>query len=69
MSTPIKTGYAPVNGLNMYYEIHGTGGTPLILLHGVLTTIDSSFGHVLPSLGQCSWFATTTPRRIAGRAN
>ena len=25
--------YAPVNGLNMYYEIHGTG-RPLILLHG-----------------------------------
>ena len=28
-----KTGYAPVNGLRMYYEIHGSG-EPLILLHG-----------------------------------
>ena len=30
---PAKTGYAPVNGLNMYYEIFGQG-QPLILLHG-----------------------------------
>jgi pimeloyl-ACP methyl ester carboxylesterase len=29
----LKSGYAPVNGLKMYYEIHGTG-EPLILLHG-----------------------------------
>jgi pimeloyl-ACP methyl ester carboxylesterase len=32
---PVKNGYAPVNGLNVYYEIHGTG-EPLILLHGGL---------------------------------
>jgi len=30
-----KTGYAPVNGLKLYYEIHGTG-EPLVLLHGGL---------------------------------
>lgn len=30
----MKSGYAPVNGLRMYYEIHGSGGEPLILLHG-----------------------------------
>jgi pimeloyl-ACP methyl ester carboxylesterase len=29
------TGYAPVNGLNLYYEIHGAG-EPLVLLHGGL---------------------------------
>jgi hypothetical protein len=29
------TGYAPVNGLKMYYEIHGSSsGEPLVLLHG-----------------------------------
>jgi hypothetical protein len=28
-TTALKTGYAPVNGLNLYYEIHGTG-EPLI---------------------------------------
>lgn len=32
-TTAPKTGYAPVNGLRMYYEIHGRG-EPLILLHG-----------------------------------
>jgi len=31
----IPFGYAPVNGLRMYYEIHGTG-QPLILVHGGL---------------------------------
>ena len=31
-----QSGYAPVNGLRMYYEIHGSGGTPLLLLHGGL---------------------------------
>jgi hypothetical protein len=31
---PVETGYAPVNGLRMYYEIHGSGGTPLVILHG-----------------------------------
>lgn len=47
-----ETGYAPVNGLQMYYEIHGTGGTPLLLLHGGLFNIDLQFGHVLPGLAQ-----------------
>lgn len=35
-----QSGYAPVNGLQMYYEIHGSGGTPLLLLHGGLFNID-----------------------------
>jgi pimeloyl-ACP methyl ester carboxylesterase len=33
-ATSVETGYAPVNGLNMYYEIHGSGGVPVVLLHG-----------------------------------
>lgn len=36
-ATAVKTGYAPVNGISLYYEIHG-GGEPLILLHGGRTT-------------------------------
>ena len=44
------TGYAPVNGLEMYYEIHGTGGTPLVLLHGGLFNIDLQFGALIPQL-------------------
>ncbi len=49
ITTTAKSGYASVNGLNMYYEVHGVG-RPLVLLHGSLTTIDTSFGKILPSL-------------------
>jgi pimeloyl-ACP methyl ester carboxylesterase len=49
MTTP-TTGYAPVNGLQMYYETHGTGGVPLVLIHGAFSAIGSSFGAVLPGL-------------------
>lgn len=45
-----EMGYAPVNGLQMYYEVHGSGGTPLVLLHGGLFNIDLQFGELLPSL-------------------
>lgn len=41
------TGYAPVNGLTMYYEIHGQGD-PLVLIHGGGSTIESNFENVLP---------------------
>src|SRR4030088_3350212 len=44
----LKTGYAPVNGLNLYYEIHGTG-KPLILLHGGLGATEM-FDDVMPAL-------------------
>ena len=50
MRTPPETGYAPVNGLQMYYEVHGSGGIPLVLLHGGLFNIDLQFGELLPSL-------------------
>jgi pimeloyl-ACP methyl ester carboxylesterase len=42
--------YAPINGLNLYYEIHGTG-QPLILLHGGLGAI-GMFEQVLPDLAK-----------------
>ena len=48
--TPPQTGYAPVNGLQMYYEVHGSGGIPLLLLHGGFFNIDLQFGELLPSL-------------------
>jgi pimeloyl-ACP methyl ester carboxylesterase len=47
----MRTGYAPVNGLNMYYEIHGTG-QPLVLLHGAFSAIGTSFGQLLPGLAK-----------------
>jgi pimeloyl-ACP methyl ester carboxylesterase len=49
----MHTGYAELgNGLRMYYEIHGSGGTPLLLLHGGLFNIDLQFGQLLPSLAE-----------------
>ena len=48
--TAPQTGYAPVNGLQMYYEIHGAAGRPLLLLHGGLFNIDLQFGQLLPGL-------------------
>jgi pimeloyl-ACP methyl ester carboxylesterase len=41
--------YAMVNGLRLYYEIHGSG-RPLVLLHGGLMTIDLNFGPLLEPL-------------------
>jgi pimeloyl-ACP methyl ester carboxylesterase len=40
-STP-TTGYAPVNGLKMYYEVHGRG-EPVVLLHGAFMTITNNW--------------------------
>ena len=36
------TGYAPVNGLKMYYEVHGSG-EPVVLLHGAFMTIPNNW--------------------------
>src|SRR4051794_955445 len=41
--------YAPVNGLDLYYETRGTA-RPLVLLHGGLMTIDLNFGPMLEPL-------------------
>src|SRR3954453_3922919 len=49
-STP-QTGYVAVNGLQMYYEVHGTG-QPLVLLHGAFSAIGTSFGALLPELAK-----------------
>lgn len=43
--------YASVNGLKMYYEIHGSGA-PLVLLHGGGSTIKSNYGAILPELAK-----------------
>ena len=48
---PVETGYAPVNGLQMYYEIHGSGGVPLVILHGAFGTVDM-FGPLVPPLAE-----------------
>src|SRR5947209_12081100 len=43
--------YADVHGLKMYYETHGAG-FPLVLLHGGLSAIGTSFGKILPGLAR-----------------
>ncbi len=43
--------YAVVNDLRIYYEIHGSG-KPLVLLHGGGSTIQSTYGRVLPELAK-----------------
>src|SRR5688572_544086 len=46
-------GYAEVNGIRMYYERHGCpGDLPLVLLHGGGSTLESTFGRILPILAR-----------------
>jgi pimeloyl-ACP methyl ester carboxylesterase len=47
---PTRSGFAPVNGLKLYYEIHG-GGDPVILLHGGVAASEV-FGPNLPELAR-----------------
>jgi pimeloyl-ACP methyl ester carboxylesterase len=49
VDAPRTTGHAAVNGVELYYEIHGDG-PPLVLLHGAMGTIESCFGQLLPRL-------------------
>ena len=48
-----RGGYAEVNGIRMYYETYGPErGVPLVLLHGGGSTIDVTFGRILPFLAR-----------------
>ena len=50
---PVKAGHVSANGLDLYYEIHGSApGTPLLLLHGGGSSIDVTYGRILPHLAQ-----------------
>jgi pimeloyl-ACP methyl ester carboxylesterase len=46
-----RSGYADVNGVHMYYELHGEG-SPLVLLHGGMLTIDLNFAGLIPTLSR-----------------
>lgn len=45
-----KGAYAPVNGLHLYYEVHGDG-QPLVVLHGSFMTIEL-MGKLVPGLAK-----------------
>jgi pimeloyl-ACP methyl ester carboxylesterase len=53
-SSPPETGYVQVNGMKMYYEIHGTGtaeAIPIIVLHGSYMNIQT-MGDIIPKLAK-----------------
>jgi pimeloyl-ACP methyl ester carboxylesterase len=48
-----RGGYADVNGIKMYYETYGPErGVPLVLLHGGGSTIDVTWGRIVPFLAR-----------------
>src|SRR4249920_2611617 len=49
--TPASSGYAPVNGSKVYYEVYGTGD-PIVLLHGAYMTINSNWSELIPVLSK-----------------
>ena len=48
---PYESGYAPVNGIKVYYEVYGKG-TPIVLLHGAFYTIDMNWAQLIPELSK-----------------
>ena len=48
----MDSGYADINGLHLYYETHSDAGTPLVLLHGGVMTIELTYASLLPALTQ-----------------
>jgi len=49
--TPALSGYAPVNGSKVYYEMYGAGD-PIVLLHGAYMTINSNWSELIPILSK-----------------
>ena len=48
---PIASGYAPVNGIKVYYEVYGEG-KPIVLIHGAFYTIGLNWGQLIPELSK-----------------
>jgi pimeloyl-ACP methyl ester carboxylesterase len=48
---PAGSGYVPVNGIKVYYEVYGEG-RPLVLLHGAFMTIEANWGQLIPELSK-----------------
>jgi pimeloyl-ACP methyl ester carboxylesterase len=48
---PVTSGYAPVNGIKVYYEVYGEG-RPIVLLHGAFYTIELNWAELIPELSK-----------------
>ena len=48
---PSGSGYVPVNGIKVYYEVYGEG-RPIVLLHGAFMTIGTNWGELIPELSK-----------------
>jgi len=48
---PSESGYAPVNGTKVYYEVYGQG-RPIVLIHGAFYTIGMNWGQLIPELSK-----------------
>lgn len=48
---PAGSGYAPANGIKVYYEVYGEG-KPIVLLHGAFYTIEMNWGQLIPELAK-----------------
>ena len=48
---PTSSGYAPVNGIKVYYEVYGNG-KPIVLLHGAYYTIELNWAQLIPELAK-----------------
>jgi len=49
--SPSESGFAPVNGIKMFYQVYGKG-KPLVLIHGGGSSIETTFGRVIPILAK-----------------
>jgi pimeloyl-ACP methyl ester carboxylesterase len=50
-SKPADSGYIPVNGIKVYYEVYGKG-KPIVLLHGAFYTIEMNWAQLIPELSK-----------------
>jgi len=48
---PSNSGYAPVNGIKVYFEVYGEG-RPIVLLHGAFYTIEMNWAQLIPELSK-----------------
>ena len=48
---PSDSGYTPVNGIKVYYEVYGEG-RPIVLLHGAFWNIQMNWGQLIPELSK-----------------